>query len=131
MAHSSGASQSLAAGLCVIAAVLVASARAEEYDRAAMLDAAVATITPEELREHVGLLADDTLEGREAGKRGGKSAARYLENLLKVAGVEPAGDSGGYLQRFNPSYQNVLAIVPGVDPGGCSSDPLRGRGRMR
>jgi hypothetical protein len=116
MTHNAWASRPLVAPWFAIGMMLIGAASADEYDRAALLDAAVATITPEELGEHVGLLADDTLEGREAGKRGGKSAARYLENQLKAAGVQPGGDNGGFLQRFNPSYQNVLAIVPGVDP---------------
>ena len=30
--------------------------------------------------------------------------------------MQPAGDSGGYLQRFNPGYQNLLAMLPGTDP---------------
>jgi hypothetical protein len=100
------------------AQVLAACGRvhADGYDRAAQLDAAIATITVDELREHTGLLADDTLEGREAGKRGGIAAARYIENQLKAAGLRPAGDNGGFLQRFNPGYQNVIAMLPGTDP---------------
>jgi hypothetical protein len=100
----------------LLGALLPAVARGDEYDRAALLDAAVATITPAELSEHVGLLADDTLEGREAGKRGGKAAARYLENQLKAARLTPAGANGGYLQPFSPNYQNLLALIPGTDP---------------
>jgi hypothetical protein len=88
----------------------------ERHDRSALLDAAAATITVNELREHVGLLADDTLEGREAGSRGGRAAARYLEGKLQSSGLRPAGDSGGYLQRFDSGYQNLLAILPGTDP---------------
>ena len=30
--------------------------------------------------------------------------------------MQPGGDNGGYLQRFSPAYQNLLAIVPGTDP---------------
>jgi hypothetical protein len=103
---------------CLAVAILLsgAVARSDGYDRAALLDAAIATITPQELRQHAGLLADDTLEGREAGKRGGKAAARYLETQLKAAGIQPGGDNGGYLQRFQPDYQNVLSVVPGTDP---------------
>ncbi len=105
--------------LALVAIQLLAAcgrAHADGYDRAAQLEAAVATITVDELREHTGLLADDTLEGREAGKRGGIAAARYIENQLKAAGLQPAGDNGGYLQRFNPGYQNVIAMLPGTDP---------------
>lgn len=104
----------MAAGLARFGAPL--PALAEGAERAAALDAAIATITPDELREHAALLADDTLEGREAGKRGGRAAARYLENQMRAAGMRPAGDNGGYLQRFSPGYQNLLAMLPGADP---------------
>ena len=66
------------ANLVLLAAFAGASASvatADDYDRVALLEAAIASITADELREHTGLLADDTLEGREAGKRGGVAAA--------------------------------------------------------
>lgn len=94
---------------------LVGLSRGGELDRSALLDAAVATITPAELRETAGTLADDTFEGREAGKRGGYAAAHYIEHLLKAAEIRPAGDNGGYLQRFGNGYQNLLAVIPGTD----------------
>ncbi len=93
-----------------------AAAPARAYDHSALLDAAIATVTTDELREHAGVLADDTLEGREAGTRGGQAAARYVEVQLKTDGLAPAGDNGGYLQRFPPKYQNLLGKIPGVDP---------------
>jgi hypothetical protein len=106
------------AGVAGAAIVVGASstARADEYGRAALLEAAIATVTPQEISGHARFLADDTLEGREAGKRGGHAAARYLETQLKNAGMQPLGDKGGYLQRFSPNYQNVLAVLPGTDP---------------
>ncbi|HEX6960547.1 MAG TPA: M20/M25/M40 family metallo-hydrolase [Lacipirellula sp.] len=84
-------------------------------DRGAALESAIASITVSELREHAGLLADDTLEGRAAGTRGGRAAARYIESKLRSAGVRPAGEGGGFLQRFSPGYFNVLAQIPGTD----------------
>jgi hypothetical protein len=104
------------ASALVFAALPRGVARGEGHDKAAQLEAAVATITPDELREHEGVLADDTLEGREAGKRGGRAAARYIETQLKSREMQPGGDNGGFLQRFSPNYQNLLAVVPGTDP---------------
>ena len=43
-------------------------------------------------------LADDQLEGREAGTRGYDVAAAYVASQLESYGLEPAGASGGYLQ---------------------------------
>jgi hypothetical protein len=50
------------------------------------------------IRAHVEFLADDLLEGREAGTRGYDLAARYVTAELKALGLEPAGDAGSYLQ---------------------------------
>jgi hypothetical protein len=85
-------------------------------DQGAAIEAAIATITDGEVREHAGLLADDTLEGRAAGSRGGIAAAKYIEKKLKEAGLEPAGDRGSFIQRFSPGYQNVIGILRGTDP---------------
>jgi len=46
----------------------------------------------------LGILADDSLEGRDTGSRGGAAAARLIAAELRAAGVRPAGDSG-YFQR--------------------------------
>lgn len=42
------------------------------------------------LRAHLAFLADDVLEGRGTGQRGGELAVRYLETQLQVLGLQPA-----------------------------------------
>ncbi len=42
------------------------------------------------LRAHLAFLADDVLEGRGTGQRGGDLAVRYLETQLQVLGLQPA-----------------------------------------
>lgn len=104
-------------GLLVAALISAGStAVARDSDRSAALEAAVASITDAELREHAGLLADDTLEGRAAGTRGGLAAARYLEKKMKEAGLKPAGDNGSFIQRFGSNYLNIVGVLPGSDP---------------
>jgi len=80
------------------------------------LDAARSSITSHELRSHVGVLADDMLEGREAGSRGGHAAARYIITRLEAAALKPAGDHGTFTQRFQGRSQNLLAVIEGTDP---------------
>lgn len=46
------------------------------------------------LRAHLAFLADDVLEGRGTGQRGGELAVRYLETQLQVMGLAPANGSG-------------------------------------
>ena len=47
----------------------------------------------------VRFLADDLLEGREAGTRGFDIAALYVATRFRQLGLEPAGDAGSYFQR--------------------------------
>jgi hypothetical protein len=55
----------------------------------------------ERIKAHVTFLADDLLEGREAGTRGYDIAARYIAAQFAALGVKPGGDSGGYFQRVD------------------------------
>ncbi|MBI4500890.1 MAG: hypothetical protein HY700_06980 [Gemmatimonadetes bacterium] len=49
---------------------------------------------------HWRFLADDALEGRAAGTRGEWLAAQYVAAQFRRLGLEPAGDSASYYQRF-------------------------------
>ena len=55
---------------------------------------ALGTIEELDLRAHVEVLADDSLEGREAGSRGGHAAAKYIALHMQKYGLETAGDGG-------------------------------------
>ena len=48
---------------------------------------------------YIGFLADDELQGREAGFHGSRVAARYIASLLKEMGIRPLGES--YYQPFD------------------------------
>ena len=62
------------------------------------------------------VLADDALEGREAGSRGGQAAAKYLALLFEKYELEPAGTDGSYFQPFGEGYRNLLGMLKGTDP---------------
>ncbi len=59
------------------------------------------------LRAHLEFLADDALEGRKPGTRGGKTAALYIATQFERLGLEPAGDSGTYFQRVP-----IISLTP-------------------
>jgi len=82
----------------------------------AQLLKAVNSVTNEELKHHATVLADDTLEGREAGSRGSYAAANYIIAALSKQGLLPAGDSKSYFQSFRGTSRNILAYLPGSDP---------------
>jgi len=83
---------------------------------AEMLAASVSSITAEDAARHVSALADDALEGREGGTRGGRAAATYIVEQIEALGFEPAGDAGSYYQPFGTGLRNILALLPGSDP---------------
>ena len=49
--------------------------------------------------EHVRFLANDLLEGRGTGTRGGDIAANYIATQFALYGLKPAGDNGSYLAK--------------------------------
>ena len=52
----------------------------------------------ERFKAHVTFLADDLLEGREAGSRGHEIAARYIASQFALIGVNPGGADGSYFE---------------------------------
>lgn len=76
---------------------------------------AEASITAGALKQSAGVLASDSLEGRQAGTRGGQAAAAYLVTELKKTRLQPAGTASWY-QEFRGDCKNILARKPGSDP---------------
>jgi hypothetical protein len=66
-------------------------------------------ITTADLRARLSIIADDSMEGREAGRRGATRTAAYLAAELARLGLTPAGDSGSY-------YQTIPLLVRAPDP---------------
>jgi hypothetical protein len=81
------------------------------------LNAAINSISIPDIRAHIEVLADDSLEGREAGSRGGRAAAAYLAEQLAEFGLKPGGDRDAFTQSFQSgSCRNVLGVIEGSDP---------------
>src|SRR5580698_9778751 len=55
-------------------------------------------ITAAELKHRVEIIADDSMGGRLPGSRGNIEVTDYIASEFKRLGLQPAGDSGGYLQ---------------------------------
>lgn len=56
-------------------------------------------VSARRIAAHMAFLADDLLEGREAGTRGHDIAALYMASQFRALGLEPAGDAGSYFQE--------------------------------
>jgi len=103
----------LAAGLLAACLILAAAAQGVAAEFAA--SAARASVRADDAKRHVAALADDALEGRAAGSRGGRAAGAYLVEEFERIGIDPAGNDGGYYQRFG-TMRNVLGMLRGSDP---------------
>ncbi|MGH7580637.1 MAG: hypothetical protein ACREM9_10730, partial [Gemmatimonadales bacterium] len=66
-----------------------------------------AALSADALKGHLEFLADDALEGRAPGTRGGRLAAKYIAAQFRRLGLEPAGDSGTYFQRVP-----IISLTP-------------------
>ncbi|MCG3162437.1 MAG: hypothetical protein JMDDDDMK_03691 [Acidobacteria bacterium] len=62
-------------------------------------EAAASQIEESKLRSHVKFLADDLLEGRGPGSRGGMLAAKYIAAQFESLGLEPAAADRTYFQQ--------------------------------
>ena len=58
------------------------------------------TISADDLRAHIGFLADDLLEGRETGTRGQRLAAAYIKTHFQRIGLAPGNPDGTYFQYY-------------------------------
>jgi hypothetical protein len=57
-------------------------------------------ISQENIRNHLQVLAHDSLEGRGTGSRGESIAARYIAEKLQSYGITPLGEDGSFFQPF-------------------------------
>lgn len=88
---------------------------------AAVAGAQEPAIRADSIRAHIEFLADDLLEGREAGTRGYDLAASYVVSQFKQIGLQPAG-TNGYLQSV-PLRRSLLvpkSVSLRVDAAGKS-----------
>lgn len=81
--------KSVAAGLLAMA--LAGPAAAQQPPEAAQRSA-------EHVRAHIGFLASDLLQGREAGSEGFDIAAQYVASQFAQLGLKPAGANGTWFQ---------------------------------
>ncbi|HEX9941968.1 MAG TPA: M28 family peptidase [Thermoanaerobaculia bacterium] len=70
-------------------------------DRPAKAPATPEKSAAERYRDDVRWLADDAREGRGIGTAGLEEASRWLAARFREIGLEPAGEAGGWFQRFD------------------------------
>ncbi|MGH7620937.1 MAG: hypothetical protein ACREMU_01225, partial [Gemmatimonadaceae bacterium] len=77
------------------------------------------------LRRDLYAFSDDSMLGRSAETPNAARAARFIAAKLRALGIQPAGDSGGYLQRVPLSRTFVRsATFTVVTPAGRVNLPF-------
>jgi Zn-dependent M28 family amino/carboxypeptidase len=84
--------------LCLLSSVPIAAQSQSSSSQSAATKVAGA-VDQRVMQAHLEFLADDALEGRRPGTRGGELAAKYIAAQFQRLGLQPAGDSGTYYQR--------------------------------
>jgi hypothetical protein len=62
---------------------------------------AAETITAGHVAHRIGVIADDSMLGRDTPSRGLELTARYVAAQFRRFGLRPGGDDGGWLQRYS------------------------------
>jgi len=62
---------------------------------------AAATITAGDVARRIGIIADDSMLGRDTPSRGLELTARYVGSQFRRFGLRPGGDDGTWLQRYS------------------------------
>ncbi len=87
------------AALSVVPALGVAQQSAPAGLATSVREAA-RTITAADIAHRIGVIAHDSMRGRETPSPELEEVARYIANEFQVFGLHPGGEQGSYLQRY-------------------------------
>ncbi len=92
--------------ILLLSSVLVMTAVAQRASRTPRIQS---QISENALRAHIKFLADDRLEGRGTGAKGGETAALYIAEQFEAMGLKGAGPNGSF-------WQSVSLVGVKADP---------------
>jgi peptidase M28-like protein len=70
---------------------------------------AAQSITESDIRRRIGIIADDSMRGRDTPSPELDEVAAYLAGEYRRLGLQPAGDRNSYLQRYSLDRVQVVA----------------------
>ncbi|MCX6318162.1 MAG: M28 family peptidase [Bacteroidetes bacterium] len=88
--------------LLILAVPLCATAQKKNKDAVK----AASTITPDDMKKHLYIIAGKEMEGRDTPSPGLEKAASYIEEQFKAMGLAP-GNNGSYRQNY-PLYRDSI-----------------------
>ena len=85
--------------ILVAAAFVAACAGQNDPTKAPVPAEAIAAIDTATIMQHIRVLADDSLQGRQPGTLGEERTAAYIESQFKAIGLKPGNPDGTYFQK--------------------------------
>jgi len=67
----------------------------------APLQRAAQTISADDIRRRIGIIADDSMRGRDTPSPELDKVAQYIAGEYRRLGLKPGGDRGGFIQRYS------------------------------
>jgi hypothetical protein len=113
-----------AAGAGLLAALLATPALHAQAPRipATSPAAAAATITGEDLRRRIGVIAHDSMRGRFTPSPELEETAAWVTRELELLGLRPGGDGGSFLQRYS---MRTTVLDPAASTASFGGSALR------
>lgn len=71
---------------------------------------AAGTITPADVARRIGIIADDSMMGRDTPSRGLELTAHYVAEQFRSFGLKPGGEGGTWFQRY-PITRRRLSLA--------------------
>jgi hypothetical protein len=73
----------------------------------APLDRAAASITATDVAHRIGVIAHDSMAGRDTPSRGLELTAQYVADQFRRFGLQPGGENGSWFQRYSISRRRL------------------------
>jgi len=70
---------------------------------------AAQTISPEDIRRRIGIIADDSMRGRDTPSPELDKVAQYIAGEYRRLGLKPGGDRGTFIQRYSLDRVKIVA----------------------
>ena len=88
--------------------VLLAAPAALPAQTSAPLHRAAATITSRDVARRIGIIADDSMLGRDTPSHGLELTAQYIADQFRQFGLRPGGDRGSWFQRYAITRRRLM-----------------------
>jgi hypothetical protein len=75
----------------------------------APLQRAAQTISPDDIRRRIGIIADDSMRGRDTPSPELDKVAQYIAGEYRRLGLKPGGDRGTFIQRYSLDRVQIVA----------------------